>query len=145
MERSVVQGQAVEPDVLNARCPSRKVLELLADKWTLLVIAALSRGVRRNGQLLREVDGISQKMLTQTLRNLGAKGPRRTRSIRGRAAEGRVLFDAAGRDPDRTYTHPGRLGRAALRRGGDLRGKIRGDPKRGRLSRAPGGPGPGPS
>lgn len=59
---------------LSPRCPSRKLLELLADKWTVLLIAALSRGVNRNGRLLNEIGGISQKMLTQTLRKLVGQG-----------------------------------------------------------------------
>lgn len=62
------------PTVLSARCPSRRTLELIADKWTLLVIAAITRGHTRNGQLLREVGGISQKVLTQVLRRLEADG-----------------------------------------------------------------------
>jgi DNA-binding HxlR family transcriptional regulator len=55
-------------------CPSRKVLELIGDRWTLLVIAAVSQGVKRHNQLIREVEGISQKMLTQTLRKLERNG-----------------------------------------------------------------------
>jgi DNA-binding HxlR family transcriptional regulator len=62
------------PNILSAGCPSRKVLELLADKWSLLVIAALTRGFIRNGEILREIGGISQKMLTQTLRVLERDG-----------------------------------------------------------------------
>lgn len=57
-------------DVFNAGCPSRRVLELVADKWSLLVIPALRGGPLRNNELLRRVGGISQKMLTQTLRDL---------------------------------------------------------------------------
>jgi DNA-binding HxlR family transcriptional regulator len=60
----------LQPNILSVRCPSRKVLELLADKWSVLIIAALTRGINRNGELLREIGGISQKMLTQTLRAL---------------------------------------------------------------------------
>jgi DNA-binding HxlR family transcriptional regulator len=63
-----------KPNVLSARCPSRKVFEMLADKWTLLVLAAISRGVNRHNQLLREIGGISQKMLSQTLRTLQRDG-----------------------------------------------------------------------
>ena len=62
------------PDPLNAECPSRQVLSLVADKWAVLVIAALAEGHRRNGQLLRRVDGISQKALTRTLRDLAHNG-----------------------------------------------------------------------
>lgn len=58
------------PNVLNPLCTSRLTLELLADKWVLLIVMALADGVKRNGQLKREIGDISQKMLTQTLRDL---------------------------------------------------------------------------
>jgi DNA-binding HxlR family transcriptional regulator len=61
-------------DVFNPECPSRYTLALLADKWTMLVIIALKRGARRNGELKRALGDISQKMLTQTLRSLEANG-----------------------------------------------------------------------
>jgi len=47
---------------------------LLADKWTIPVIHSLARGARRTGELKRELVGVSQKMLTQTLRNLEEHG-----------------------------------------------------------------------
>jgi DNA-binding HxlR family transcriptional regulator len=50
------------------------VLDLIADKWTTLVIYLLSSGTRRYGELQREIGGISQKMLTQTLRKLEEDG-----------------------------------------------------------------------
>src|SRR5262245_25031124 len=60
-----------EPDVFNKDCPSQKVLRRVADRWAALIICALhEKHVMRNGQLLRKVGGINQKMLTQTLRNL---------------------------------------------------------------------------
>ncbi len=62
------------PCVLSAACPSRRVLDLIANKWTVLVIYALARGIRRPGRMLREIEGISQKMLTQTLRALERDG-----------------------------------------------------------------------
>jgi DNA-binding HxlR family transcriptional regulator len=62
------------PNVLRANCPSQLVLQRIANKWTALVIYALSRGTRRHRQLLREIGGISQKMLTQTLRSLERDG-----------------------------------------------------------------------
>ncbi len=55
-------------------CPSRQVLALVADKWTLLLMPALSRAPLRNSELMRLVEGISQKMLTQTLRELERNG-----------------------------------------------------------------------
>jgi DNA-binding HxlR family transcriptional regulator len=55
-------------------CPSRQVLNMIADTWTVLVIHALSQGTKRFGELQREVGGVSQKMLTQTLRQLERDG-----------------------------------------------------------------------
>ncbi|MBN05118.1 MAG: transcriptional regulator [Ponticaulis sp.] len=56
-------------------CPSRQVMEMLADKWKLLVFHSLrQRDVMRNGELMRALNGVSQKMLTQTLRALERDG-----------------------------------------------------------------------
>ena len=57
-------------DVFAVSCPSRLVLSRLAGKWPLLVIDALGGGAMRNGALLRRITGVSQKMLTETLREL---------------------------------------------------------------------------
>ncbi len=64
----------LKPNVLNAQCPTRRVLDLIADKWTTLVIHLLAGGTYRYSDLHRSIDGISQKMLTQTLRELEANG-----------------------------------------------------------------------
>ncbi|OPY00895.1 MAG: putative HTH-type transcriptional regulator YybR [Syntrophorhabdus sp. PtaB.Bin047] len=61
-------------DVYNERCPTRIVLDRIADKWTVLVVVALDGRTRRFGELRREVRGISLKMLTQTLRGLERDG-----------------------------------------------------------------------
>lgn len=66
--------EAPAADVYAEACPSRAILELIADKWTLLVLLALRRGPVRNGELLRTIEGVSQKMLTQTLRALESNG-----------------------------------------------------------------------
>lgn len=50
------------------------MVALLADKWTIPVIHALARGTMRTGALKQELTGVSQKMLTQTLRTLEAHG-----------------------------------------------------------------------
>jgi DNA-binding HxlR family transcriptional regulator len=60
--------------VMDAQCPSRLVLDRIADKWTALVIQILARGTMRYAALHREIGGISQKMLTQTLRSLERDG-----------------------------------------------------------------------
>ncbi|MFI7273086.1 winged helix-turn-helix transcriptional regulator [Streptomyces sp. NPDC049879] len=64
-------------DVLHRRdCPSRTVVELLANKWVLYVLGALRRHDRplRFSELRRLLDGITQKVLTQTLRALERDG-----------------------------------------------------------------------
>jgi DNA-binding HxlR family transcriptional regulator len=58
----------------NAECPTRLVLNRIADKWTVLVVILLESEVKRFSQLRREIEGISQKMLTQTLRGLERDG-----------------------------------------------------------------------
>jgi DNA-binding HxlR family transcriptional regulator len=55
-------------------CPVREVLDRIGDKWSLLVMTRLGAGTRRFGDLLREVDSISQRMLTRTLRGLERDG-----------------------------------------------------------------------
>ena len=50
------------------------VVGLLADKWTIPIVRSLARGTKRTGELKRELSGVSQKMLTQTLRNLVEHG-----------------------------------------------------------------------
>jgi DNA-binding HxlR family transcriptional regulator len=62
------------PSVMDSQCPSRLVLDRIADKWTALVIQILSKGTMRYAALQREIGGISQKMLTQTLRSLERDG-----------------------------------------------------------------------
>src|SRR3954469_23472705 len=60
--------------VLKPQCPSRVVLDRIADKWTALIIQVLATGTQRYGELRRSIGGISQKMLTQTLRSLERDG-----------------------------------------------------------------------
>jgi DNA-binding HxlR family transcriptional regulator len=63
-----------QPNVLRQSCESRQALELIADKWAILVMYSLAQGPKRHGELRRTIEGISQKMLTQTLRSLEADG-----------------------------------------------------------------------
>jgi DNA-binding HxlR family transcriptional regulator len=55
-------------------CPSHQVLETLSGKWTYLIVAALKSGRMRNAELQRKIEGISPKMLSQTLRTLERDG-----------------------------------------------------------------------
>jgi DNA-binding HxlR family transcriptional regulator len=57
-----------------AECPSRQVLDALSDKWVTLVLTALADAPRRYSELSRTIAGVSQKMLTQTLRLLERDG-----------------------------------------------------------------------
>jgi DNA-binding HxlR family transcriptional regulator len=55
-------------------CPARRLLDRIGDKWVTLLLSALADGPRRYAELGRKVAGISQKMLTQTLRGLERDG-----------------------------------------------------------------------
>ena len=61
-------------DAYLAACPSRQLLDTLANKWVCLVLAALADGPLRHSELARQIAGVSQKMLTQTLRSLERDG-----------------------------------------------------------------------
>jgi len=64
-----------EPDsVFERGSLSRQAIELVADKWAILILYALSQEKMRHGRLQRLIGGISQKMLTKTLRNLERDG-----------------------------------------------------------------------
>jgi DNA-binding HxlR family transcriptional regulator len=65
----------VEYDAFLAQCPSRQLLDRISDKWVALVLAALGTdGAMRYSGLSRRLAGVSQKMLTQTLRSLERDG-----------------------------------------------------------------------
>lgn len=67
-------SQKKEACAYQAQCPTRLVLNRIADKWTVLVMILLENDVKRFSELRREIEGISQKMLTQTLRGLERDG-----------------------------------------------------------------------
>jgi DNA-binding HxlR family transcriptional regulator len=60
--------------VYSARCPSRVALDLIADKWAVLVAGCLVDGPKRHSWLRQRIGGISGKMLTRTLRELEQAG-----------------------------------------------------------------------
>jgi DNA-binding HxlR family transcriptional regulator len=64
----------LENGVLPAACPSRIVLDHVTSRWGVLLLVALSEETLRWGELRRRVEGISEKMLAQTLRILEADG-----------------------------------------------------------------------
>lgn len=70
MTTACMSGQHSDHDVYAAQCPCRAMLDLLANKWSALAIGALEGGPQRFGELQRCLQGISPKVLTQTLRRL---------------------------------------------------------------------------
>ena len=60
--------------VYSEACPTRLVLERLADKWVALVLVRLAERPLRFNQLRREIEGVSQKVLSQTLKRLERDG-----------------------------------------------------------------------
>lgn len=69
-------------DVMLSDCRARSVITILAERWALLIIDARSGGALRTGDLQRRIEGISEKMLIQTLRKLEALGLIRRRDFR---------------------------------------------------------------
>ncbi|KAA9000735.1 helix-turn-helix transcriptional regulator [Affinibrenneria salicis] len=61
-------------DVYSEKCSARDALALISGKWVMLILPLLAIKPMRNGELLRKIEGISQKMLTQTLRQLERHG-----------------------------------------------------------------------
>ncbi len=99
--------------VLQRSCPTREVVDRLADTWTILVVLVLADGPRRFGGLRRAVEGISPRMLTATLRRLERDGlvVRRAYATSPPSVEygltpiGRSLLAAFGAMRDWSETH----------------------------------------
>ncbi len=62
------------PNAFSVTCPAHKILARLLSKWSGLIVRCLSVNTMRYSELRRSIGGISQKMLTQTLRELEADG-----------------------------------------------------------------------
>lgn len=60
--------------VLSNECPSREIMEHLTTKWSVLVLRCLSEGVHRFSELKQRIEGVSEKMLAQTLKTLEKDG-----------------------------------------------------------------------
>ena len=61
-------------DAFLAACPTRQLLDAISDKWVTLTLTALAGGPQRYNGLRKQIAGVSQKMLTQTLRSLERSG-----------------------------------------------------------------------
>ncbi len=73
-EQALFGEEAHRGNLYSAVCPCRDILDLVASKWSALIIGKLEQETHRFGQLRRAVPGITQKMLTQTLRRLEQDG-----------------------------------------------------------------------
>jgi DNA-binding HxlR family transcriptional regulator len=73
-DKNEVDGVQPAGGVFQAQCPARQLLDILAEKWTLLIVHALAGGPLRTGELRRRIEGISEKMLIQSLRSLQEHG-----------------------------------------------------------------------
>ena len=71
---SVYETSKVLGHVLSTDCPSREILEHLANKWSVLILRCLSEGVHRFSELKQRIEGVSEKMLAQTLKMLEQDG-----------------------------------------------------------------------
>ena len=64
----------METSVYAKNCPSRQVLDRIGDTWSVLVVVLLAHGPLRYTELAKRIEGVSPKMLTQTLRGLERDG-----------------------------------------------------------------------
>lgn len=71
---SEADSRVTEAQCRETMCTVREVLDRIGDKWSVLVVLTLNEGTQRFSELLRAVDGISQRMLTRTLRLLERDG-----------------------------------------------------------------------
>jgi DNA-binding HxlR family transcriptional regulator len=69
------------PNPYSADCPTRQILDRIGDKWALLILLLLRQHPLRFNRLRREIEGISQKMLSQVLKSLERDGMVRRRAI----------------------------------------------------------------
>lgn len=71
---TVQAPNAQAPNAYAADCPTRVVLDRIADKWAVLILGLLSNGPQRFNEMRRRIEGVSQKMLSHTLKSLERDG-----------------------------------------------------------------------
>jgi DNA-binding HxlR family transcriptional regulator len=74
MYLAFIQKMSQPPNILESHPYLRQTLELVANKWVTAILYVLSKGAKHYGELQREIGGVSQRMLTRTLRNLEEDG-----------------------------------------------------------------------
>jgi DNA-binding HxlR family transcriptional regulator len=73
MVRKLIRNRS-EPEIFTLNCPTQQILDIIGNKWSVIVIYCLAYQTRCYKQLERKIEGISQKVLTQTLRKLEKNG-----------------------------------------------------------------------
>jgi len=73
-EGSSLESALQRGELFSANCPSRNVFKHVTSLWGVLVLIVLRDGVHRFSEIRRKVNGVSEKMLAQTLQNLEADG-----------------------------------------------------------------------
>lgn len=73
MVRKLIRNRP-EPEIFTLDCPTQQVLDIIGNKWSVIIIYCLAYQTRRYKQLEHKIEGISQKVLTQTLRKLEHNG-----------------------------------------------------------------------
>ncbi len=63
-----------EPELFTLNCPTQQILDVIANKWTVIIIYCLAYSPKRYKEIHRKIEGISHKVLTQSLRNLEEHG-----------------------------------------------------------------------
>ncbi len=69
--------------IYRADCPTRTILDQIGDKWSMMILAVLVPGPRRFNAIKRQLEGITQRVLTQTLRKLERNGMLRRHVLGG--------------------------------------------------------------
>ena len=109
-------------------CEARRTLDLIGDKWSVFVIALLGDRRRRFSELKREIGGISQRMLTVTLRQLDGTAWSNAPSSQW-SPPGRLRVDRVGYHAGRHGPGASRLGHRAPRRDRTCQGALRHRPQ----------------
>jgi len=93
-----------QTDVLSvASCPSRLLLDQIADKWSVLILASLHHGPLRFNAIKRRIEGVTQKALTQCLRRLERNGIVERRVIATSPISVECEITALGHSLDRPF------------------------------------------
>ena len=99
-----------------SRCPVACTLDVLGDRWSLLVVRDLMRGKRRYAEFLDSPEGIPTNILADRLKRLAAKGVDPIAPLQPASAARRIRADRQGRGPAADHAGDGGLGRPSRRR-----------------------------